>query len=122
MSSQYEHDVVAHSRELRECWRDAKKLDTTIMQDATTGDDAHKRQEKKKAVMVFRQRKAIGDSNAHLLNGVRLVKTHHDKVQRILKAHRAFKKKVKRNIRAGLPPSDWNLAALVDDFNSDSEL
>ena len=94
------------------------------MQEATTGDDAHKRQKKQEAVMVFRQRKAIGDSNAHLLKGVRLVKTHHDKVQRILKAHRAFKKKVKRYIRAGIPPSDWNLAELVDDDddNSDDEL
>ena len=71
--------------------------------------------------MMFRQRKAIGDSHAHLLNDARLVKTHHDKAQRVLKAHRAFKKNVKRKIRAGIPPSDWNLPDFVDD-DSSSEL
>ena len=45
--SQYKHDVFAQLRELRECWHEAKKLEKKIKQEATTGDDGHKRQNKR---------------------------------------------------------------------------
>ena len=120
---QFEQDVCAHRHELRECTVLLKKsAESKIEQHATTGDADYTKLKEQKADMLIRQRAANWKTHAHLATCVHLVKTHHAKAQRILKAHRAFKKNVKSKINAGSPASDWNLPDFVDDDTSDSEL